>query len=235
MNDWVTITSATNGSGNGRVFYSISANTNAFTRDGKIQIGNQYFTISQSGGAPHCSYSLSPGSRAHGAGADTGAVAVTTPSDCSWSAFTSNAWVTILSGANGVGSGQVIYSVSSNTAPVARNGTIRIADQNFFISQSATTNGNFVSLSEALDTTGTPFVWITGGTLYWSGQRTVSHDGVDAAQTWVPSTSGSGSGSLQTYEFGAGTLSFWWKVSSETNNDTLRFYLNGAEQTRISG
>jgi hypothetical protein len=34
---------------------------------------------------------------------------------------------------------------------------------------------------------------------------------------------------------GPGTVSFWWKVSSETNHDSLRFYVGGSEQARISG
>ena len=34
---------------------------------------------------------------------------------------------------------------------------------------------------------------------------------------------------------GPGTLSFWWKVSSELDSDRLRFYLDGTEQWRISG
>src|SRR5436190_152269 len=34
---------------------------------------------------------------------------------------------------------------------------------------------------------------------------------------------------------GPGTVSFWWKVSGETNRDTLRFYVSDSEQARISG
>ena len=32
-----------------------------------------------------------------------------------------------------------------------------------------------------------------------------------------------------------GTLTFWWKVSSESNYDYLRFYINGIQQASISG
>ena len=34
---------------------------------------------------------------------------------------------------------------------------------------------------------------------------------------------------------GPGTISFWWKVSSEPANDTLRFYIGAAEKARTSG
>ncbi|HEY0455931.1 MAG TPA: hypothetical protein VGE41_06120, partial [Verrucomicrobiae bacterium] len=44
-----------------------------------------------------------------------------------------------------------------------------------------------------------------------------------------------GSCTMQTTVTGPGTLTFWWKVSSETNNDTLRFLVGGTEVVRISG
>ena len=34
---------------------------------------------------------------------------------------------------------------------------------------------------------------------------------------------------------GKGTFSFWWKVSSESNYDWLRYYVNGTEKAKISG
>ncbi len=86
-------------------------------------------------------------------------------------------------------------------------------------------------LAEALETAN--LVWITGGDAGWFGQTNVTHDGVDAAasgpitnaqQSWV-----------QTIVTGPGTLSFWWKVSSETNFDGLQFLVNGTTNAAISG
>src|SRR6185436_10474122 len=34
---------------------------------------------------------------------------------------------------------------------------------------------------------------------------------------------------------GPGELSFWWKVSSQTNSDQLRLYVNGTQLQTISG
>ncbi|MBI5634635.1 MAG: hypothetical protein HZA15_14290 [Nitrospirae bacterium] len=89
-----------------------------------------------------------------------------------------------------------------------------------------------MTLEAVLDTTG--LSWTTGGNSQWFGQASVSHDGVDAAQsgdivnnqsTW-----------MQTTVVGPATLSFWWKVSSEGSFDFLRFYMDGVEQTAgISG
>src|SRR6185436_1063714 len=67
----------------------------------------------------------------------------------------------------------------------------------------------------------------------WIAQRTVTADGEDAAQSGA--IGNGSSSSLQTTVIGPGTLQFQWKVSSEANNDTLRFYINGEENARISG
>jgi hypothetical protein len=88
------------------------------------------------------------------------------------------------------------------------------------------------TLAEALDTPG--WTWTTGGNPpAWVGQTDTTHDGLDAARsgaigdnqaTWAETTVS-----------GPGTLSFWWKVSSETNHDFLRFAVDGLEQASISG
>ena len=46
---WITITSGANGTGNGTVGYSVTANTSAASRTGTITIGGQTFTVNQAG------------------------------------------------------------------------------------------------------------------------------------------------------------------------------------------
>jgi hypothetical protein len=87
------------------------------------------------------------------------------------------------------------------------------------------------TLATALDNPS--LVWTTGGSALWSGQTSTTHDGVDAAQS---GTIGDTQESwLQTTVTGPGTLSFWWKVSSEADYDWLRFHLDGVLQDQISG
>src|SRR5207302_629907 len=88
-----------------------------------------------------------------------------------------------------------------------------------------------LELAEALDTTN--LVWTTNGASPWIGQSLVTHDGVDAARSGA--IGDSQTTSFQTTVNGPGTLSFWWKVSSETNNDRLLFYIGSSEQGRITG
>jgi uncharacterized delta-60 repeat protein len=88
-----------------------------------------------------------------------------------------------------------------------------------------------LSLSDALDAP--ELVWTTGGDAGWVVQFATTHDGVDAARSG-PIADGQDSW-LETVVFGPGPLSFWWKVSSETNYDYLEFYTNGVRVARISG
>ena len=86
----------------------------------------------------------------------------------------------------------------------------------------------------ALETTG--LTWSSSGDATWSSQTNITHDGVDAARSGT--ITNNQSSSLVTTISGPGALSFWWKVSSETNFDFLSFYLDGFEQPsapRISG
>lgn len=88
------------------------------------------------------------------------------------------------------------------------------------------------TLATALDTIG--LSWSTTSGKEWYPQTTTTHDTVDAAQS--ASITHSESSSLETTLSGPGQLTFWWKVSSESSYDYLRFYINGVEQTgSISG
>ena len=95
-------------------------------------------------------------------------------------------------------------------------------------------NLNFVlspDLPAALDTSG--LTWTTSGNANWFGQMVTTHDGVDAAE--CGDIGNNQSTNLQTTINGAGTLTFWWKVSSEVDFDFLRFYVDGVEQGAAPG
>jgi hypothetical protein len=153
--------------------------------------------------------------------------------NCPWNIVNTNSWITILSGPTNIGSGTIAYSVAANPTLSTRNASILIADQTFSIVQDGSPPA--VSLAEALDTGGTLpwFAWGISGTPAWFGQSSVSHDGVDAAQSGP--VGDSGAVTVQTSVIGPGRISFWWKVSSEPSNDKLVFYINGSEKARISG
>lgn len=89
------------------------------------------------------------------------------------------------------------------------------------------------TLAEAVDAP--QFVWTTGGDADWFAQTNTTHDGVDAAQsgaigddqsTWIETTL-----------IGPGTLSFWWRVSSDdfVGYDYLELTINDNYIQEIAG
>lgn len=107
---------------------------------------------------------------------------------------------------------------------IVMNGLGAVTSTNAFLIVSPT-------LEMALDTTN--LAWMTGGYAPWLGQTLIAHDLLDAArsgaidhnqQSWI-----------QTTVTGPGTLTFWWKVSSELGYDFLEFRTNTVLVERISG
>ena len=88
-----------------------------------------------------------------------------------------------------------------------------------------------IPLPEALDYLGPAYT--TSGNASWFGQVGLMHDGVDAARSG--SVGNSQQSVLSLNLLGPGNLSFWWKVSSETNFDYLKFYTNNVLQKAICG
>jgi hypothetical protein len=75
--------------------------------------------------------------------------------------------------------------------------------------------------------------FITNAAVPWYGQTNISHDGVASAQTFIVPNNGQAILSAATN--GPGTLSFYWKVSSEAGADILTFSTNGTAIASISG
>ncbi len=85
-------------------------------------------------------------------------------------------------------------------------------------------------LTQALDTS---LDFATGGRADWFAQTTTSRYDGDAAQSG--DISHRQDSWMQTTVNGAGTVKFYWKVSSEEDYDFLEFYIDGSLQDRISG
>ena len=88
-----------------------------------------------------------------------------------------------------------------------------------------------ISLGEAVEYY--PGIWITWGDAFWFGQTSTYYYDGDAAQsgdildndeTW-----------METTVSGPDTLTFYWKVDSESGCDFLTFEIDGVEQDSISG
>ncbi len=75
--------------------------------------------------------------------------------------------------------------------------------------------------------------WTTTGDTSWFVETAVTHGGLAAAQSGA--ITNNQTSTLETTLPGPGVLSFWWKVSSETNHDFLYLSANGSTQAVISG
>jgi hypothetical protein len=89
-------------------------------------------------------------------------------------------------------------------------------------------------LIPAADALGTSNLsWTTSGDAPWFGQPIVTHSGGYAAQS---GRIGDNQQSvLQSAVIGPGTLSFWWRTSSEQYWDTVRFLVDNEECAQLSG
>jgi hypothetical protein len=129
---WITVTAGASGTGNGTVSYLVSPNPGA-ARSGTITIGGQTFTVNQA--ALVCSFTVAPANFDIPRTGGGGTVAVTTAAGCSWTATTTDAWITITAGASGTGSGSVTFSVAANTTGRDRKGNLTVAGKNVDINQ----------------------------------------------------------------------------------------------------
>ena len=129
---WITVREGGAGTGNGAVRLTIAGNTGA-ARTGTVSIAGSSFTVQQEGAAP-CTYSIKPDYYNAGRGRDDVAVEVAAGAGCAWTASSGAAWVTIVDGRSGTGTGTVRLAVEANSG-IPRRTTLTIAGQSFLLSQ----------------------------------------------------------------------------------------------------
>jgi hypothetical protein len=127
---WVTITSATSGTGDGTIAYNIAANSGE-ARDAVLTIGGIPFSIHQASG---CTYTTAPASLNAGAATASGTIALTTSaSNCTWTA-SATSWITITTAKSGSGNASVGYTIAANPGS-ARDGSITIGSAQVAVHQ----------------------------------------------------------------------------------------------------
>jgi PKD repeat protein len=86
-------------------------------------------------------------------------------------------------------------------------------------------------IAEAVDYTGLSFT--LSGDADWFSQTSTTYYGGDAAQSG--DIGNSDTSTMETTISGVTSVKFYWRVSSESNYDYLRFYIDGVQQHSISG
>jgi hypothetical protein len=191
---WLTVISSATGSGNGTVRYSASGNTGP-QRTATITAGGETFTVTQAGG---CSYALTPTSKDVSSGGELVVVTVTASAGCSWTASTTDSWITISSGASGSGNGSVQLVIAQNTG-APRQGTTTVANQPFTVTQAAGCTFSIAPGSQTLPASGGPgsFNVTTAAGCPWTAA--VNQD----ASSWLNITSGAGGTGPGSVQFAA--------------------------------
>lgn len=140
QSDWLTITSAASGKGNGAVTYRVATNSNQQSRSGSIAFAGKSFTVRQAAAPPpaptppSCSFRVDPDSEKFDAHGGDQHVHVRTTDACAWTATSPTSWIQITSGAAGRGDGEVRYRVAPNDG-AAREGTLNVADRTVGVEQ----------------------------------------------------------------------------------------------------
>lgn len=137
---WIAVTSGA-GPGVSPLSISVAANNGA-ARTGTITTGTTSISISQA--ATGCTYSLSTTSLSFPQGGGPQSVDVSAGSGCEWTVTGLPLWLTVTSGASGVGIGRVTLEASPNLFPGARSitsqepgvpGALQIANHSVLASQ----------------------------------------------------------------------------------------------------
>jgi hypothetical protein len=139
---WVALTGGGTGTGTGTFAYAVAANPGTDPRTGTILVGDQTHAIVQEAKAVEpppviCSYQLTPESATAAASGGSGTFRVDTSSGCTWTAVPNQPWLKIASGAQGNGTGTVVYQTEDHIGASERTGTITVVDRTFTVRQVA--------------------------------------------------------------------------------------------------
>jgi hypothetical protein len=139
---WISIDSATAGSGSAFVEFSIGENTQPFQRSGTINVSGRQFTIKQEGNPDSslCSTTVTNVStRNFSDGGGDSTVSITSNYDiCSWT-FPRSAlpgWIDLNSPSTGSGSAQISLRIRPNFSTLPRSENISLFNSNTLIEQS---------------------------------------------------------------------------------------------------
>ncbi|MBI4445828.1 MAG: hypothetical protein HY645_07945 [Acidobacteria bacterium] len=121
--------------GAGGVVLVVAANSaNGNGRETEDFISRRTFAAEEG----QCSFAVSPTSFSFSASGGSGAITVSAPTGCNWTAASNADFITITSGAAGSGNGNAVFSVAAHSAAAARSGTLTVAQQTVTVDQAGT-------------------------------------------------------------------------------------------------
>jgi hypothetical protein len=139
QSEGLSISGTSSGTGSGQVRLAIGSNGTTSPRTLTATVAGQTVQIEQAEATVACAFSITPTSYRAPSGGATIAVTIqnTQGSGCNWTAAphpVSSAWLTVISGSSGSGSGSVTIDVAANAGP-ERGGSVSIAGKTLAVQQ----------------------------------------------------------------------------------------------------
>ena len=131
---WVVITSATSGQGDGSIAYRVAANSAPAVRQATIDVNTASTAIVQE--AAECRFTVTPAAPTVAASGGNVTIQVQTNAACAWTAATDAPWLRITAGAAGQGDGAVTLAADANTG-AARSARIAVAGVDVALEQAS--------------------------------------------------------------------------------------------------
>ena len=130
---WIQLSGSTNGQGDARIPFSVAPNAQPTERRAAIAVADQQVPIAQQAGA--CTFRVSPVSATIPSSGGRRTVSVTASSgECAWTARADAAWLVIVEGSQGSGSGNVVVEARPTSGP-SRTGTLVVAGYTVTVAQ----------------------------------------------------------------------------------------------------
>ena len=127
--DWLSASSA---SGTGPVQLQVAAAPNLSpARTGTISVAGQSIAVAQ---PSQCTYILTPPTHVFGPDGGAGNILIIVSGPCSWTAVSTVDWIRLTAGAAGTGGGLIQFVAAPNPGS-ARTGVIRIAGQDYLVTE----------------------------------------------------------------------------------------------------
>ena len=121
---WIVITSASNGQGEGSIAYRVAANTTPASRRATIDVNTISAAIVQE--AAECRFTVTPTASSVPASGGVVSIQVQTNAGCPWTAASDAGWARITAGASGQGDGVVAVAIDGNPS-AARSAHLTVA------------------------------------------------------------------------------------------------------------
>ena len=133
---WLSVGTPAEGQGDGSVQFTVAGNGDPSPRGASINVNDQRMQISQEGRP--CELRVSSSFEQFDASGGERTIQVTASSDsCTWTASSSDPWITVVAGAQGRGSAGAIFRVAS-LAGASRTGSLTVAGASVQVVQLAT-------------------------------------------------------------------------------------------------